>query len=1061
MVKKLFIGWLVVLGLFLPYFTDAQTFLNGSFETNTAAGNLINMNNAAFTAAISNTTSFGTTPNGDLITIGWGTIQNGLWKVALTGGGTDIFGLELSAPLVAGNSYTFTFWDLSFSSWVSNPLQLGLSTTSTTQGTVIHTTAAGATNGVWTQRTVTFTAPNNGQYITVRQTIGTATTSWVMVDNFVMVTVSPPPITFADTNHCLGDSTFFTLSDTARLDSALWSFDDPATGTANASQEFNPHHIFSAPGTYNVQVLAYDTNGTTIDTVIQPVTILDTTLNLNLGNDTTLCTGDSLVLDAFNSGATYLWQDNSTDSALVVSGPGTYAVTVTTPCAIAIDSIVIDYENAPVANLGNDTTLCDGASYQLNVVFPNATYLWHTGATGPTYNVTTAELIFVTVTNGCGSTTDSLQVDYDSPFTFDLGPNTTLCSGATMLLSPSIPGATYLWQNASTNNSFLVSSPGQHWVAITNACGTESDSINVSYLAPPSPDLGNDTTLCEGSSYTLDASFTASTYLWQNSTLLPTMLVDAPITYAVSVTNMCGVGSDSIVVNYDSLFTVDLGPDAVLCLGMTLPLDANVPNASYVWQNASTSQQLNAVNTNTYIVTVTNACGTETDSLYAEFLDVPVVNLGADAIHCTGAVKSFDVTFPGSTYLWQDGDTNAAYSTPIGGLFSVQVTNMCGTSSDEILLTQLDPPTVDLGNDVVICQSEQHIMDAAFDQATYLWSNGFTTPALAANVGGQYWVRVTNACGMARDTAVVDVLVRPEIDLNVPAILCTGDNRTVDATVAFATNYLWDNGDTNPLRTLNASGIYTVTVSNFCGSAFDSFELIELSPPVLELPADPDICVGTPYSVSTGPINGILLWQDNSSDTLLEITKTGLYWVEATNQCGADKDSIWVTYRNYPFIELGVDTAICPQDSITLRGFERNVDYTWNTGATTAAVVVGGDQNYSVTVTNKYGCSVQDEIFVDRLDCSTIYIPNAFTPNGDRHNEKFLVQGTDIAEFSLRIYNRWGELLFHTNDINEGWEGYSKDFTPAPNGVYLWKIRYKGAEHREYQDLEGRLTVYR
>ncbi|MCW8898750.1 MAG: hypothetical protein OQJ96_13190, partial [Flavobacteriales bacterium] len=127
------------------------------------------------------------------------------------------------------------------------------------------------------------------------------------------------------------------------------------------------------------------------------------TTNLNLGNDTTLCQGDTLILDATTPNATYLWQDNTTNPTFSVTQQGSYWVQVTVNNCTTTDVINITYNPSPSINLGNDTTLCQGEILLLDATLPNATYLWQDNTTNPTFNVTQQGVYWVQVTNSCGS----------------------------------------------------------------------------------------------------------------------------------------------------------------------------------------------------------------------------------------------------------------------------------------------------------------------------------------------------------------------------------------------------------------------------------------------------------------------------------------------------------------------------------------------------------------------------------------------------------------------------------------------------------------------------------
>jgi len=143
---------------------------------------------------------------------------------------------------------------------------------------------------------------------------------------------------FTYKNTCYGDSTFFFISCTTNLDSLYWDFGDTASGALNFSTEINPFHIFSSPGNYNVKLIIYHCN--TSDTASKIITILPSP-QINLGNDSFICTGDSVILDAGNPGASYQWSTGETTQTITIDTAGTYWVEVDDSICVGNDTIVI------------------------------------------------------------------------------------------------------------------------------------------------------------------------------------------------------------------------------------------------------------------------------------------------------------------------------------------------------------------------------------------------------------------------------------------------------------------------------------------------------------------------------------------------------------------------------------------------------------------------------------------------------------------------------------------------------------------------------------------------
>lgn len=179
----------IVLLLSIPQKSQCQVLLNGDFENNSAVFSQYNISNTQYNSFMMDSKAFGTYGNMDIIDTnifcGSGA-QHGNWYVGITGGGGDMISLKLSDSLIPGNLYHLSFYDRfpAYDTPESHPFQIGLSQSDTSFGTVIYN-APLADTCIWTQRNFSFTAPNNGQFITVRLASGTAFDSWCHLDNMV------------------------------------------------------------------------------------------------------------------------------------------------------------------------------------------------------------------------------------------------------------------------------------------------------------------------------------------------------------------------------------------------------------------------------------------------------------------------------------------------------------------------------------------------------------------------------------------------------------------------------------------------------------------------------------------------------------------------------------------------------------------------------------------------------------------------------------------------------------------------------------------------------------
>jgi PKD repeat protein len=220
-----------------------------------------------------------------------------------------------------------------------------------------------------------------------------------------------------------------------------------------------------------------------------------------LGNDTTLCPGVTLTLNAGNLGSTYLWSPNTgavTTQTYGANAPGTYYVRVTNAQkCVGRDTIVITGTTGPIVNLGNDTTLCPGATIVLNAGNPGATYLYNTGATTQTLAVTTAGTYSVRVTTGGGLCVgrDTIRIFAGVNPVVNLGPDTTICKHiSSLILNAGNPGNTYAWSTGQNSQTIDIAPfvnatgvPGSFvsvYVVVTNATKCQASDAKVLNLVP-------------------------------------------------------------------------------------------------------------------------------------------------------------------------------------------------------------------------------------------------------------------------------------------------------------------------------------------------------------------------------------------------------------------------------------------------------------------------------------------------------------------------------------------------------------------------------------------------
>ncbi|NND77361.1 MAG: hypothetical protein HKN39_04195 [Flavobacteriales bacterium] len=610
--------------------------------------------------------------------------------------------IPLSSPMVAGQPYQVSFWltngfnggyagacdnfGVHFSNGplaqaVDEPILLDPS---------IEITSVIYYSNYWEEHVFTFTPAANFDHMTIgnfrddaNTTITGGTRAYYFIDDIAVVPSTPILAYTGDTEICIGEST-----DLIPLGTSNFEWIDLSTGSV-------------IPGD---SIITVSPAVTTIYQLNDGVDTLEVTVNVNqlpvvdLGNDTTLCPGEILSLDAFVTGAIYQWQDLSTSSTYNVSQAGLYEVVVidANNCANNSDINVgyvdeytfdfpvtplnycdVDEVVYPIDALPGGTISCNGIIVVDELIFNQ-----------------TSQLFCVAEIGGC-QFEDVLDVMIGETPYVELGNDTTLCDGDLLTLDATAPGVTYSWSNGPEDPSITVSTPGLYQVILQDI---DSDceatyGIQVDYIPFPEVDLGADFELCDGQIDLLDAFFPSAVYLWQDNSTGSTMLVDGPGTYFVSTMVGSCVDQDTVEVLYNPLPNVELGADTAICADDILDLNVSNTGASYLWQDSDQSATYTISGPGQYFVTVTfdqTGCK-RSDTIYVEEFPLPVLDFGNDTTVCQNdefRLRPFQEFV--DSLIWFDGSASEEYFPIAPSVYYATAYNECGSFYDEIDLGHED-----------------------------------------------------------------------------------------------------------------------------------------------------------------------------------------------------------------------------------------------------------------------------------------------------------------------------------------------------------------------------------
>ncbi len=415
------------------------------------------------------------------------------------------------------------------------------------------------------------------------------------------------------------------------------------------------------------------------------------------------------------------------------------------------------------------------------------------------------------------------------------------------------------------------------------------------------------------------------------------------------------------------------------------------------------------------------------------------------------------------SYSWSPFGGNASVATNLSpGSYTATVTDNKGCQGiANAIISQPTQLTASLTTRNTSCGNTDGYATVSVEGGTfpysYAWSPGnSTTDSIGNLIGGNYIVIVkdVNGCTII-DTAVIDSSTAINLQLSHTDVLCFGAlNGTATALVTGAQspyNITWSNGTQNftgssitGLRT----GTYNTNVVDSNGCKANGNVIITQPTAInISLASSPAACSANNGAITATVTGGVqpfsYLWSPESGTTAsLNNLSPGSYQLTVTdkNYCTAAA-SATVSNNSSLTIFLGTDTTICQGDKIILSPGNFS-SYNWQNNSPAPAYTVMQEGTYSVEVTDAFGCTATDTIKIT-ADCGEIFFPSGFTPNNDLRNDFFGPLGNlnALKDYSLVIYNRWGQLVFQSNDPFKKWDGKVQSKNPQAN-TFVWIARF-------------------
>ena len=689
--------------------------------------------------------------------------------------------------------------------------------------------------------------------------------------------------------------------------------------------------------------------------------------NCTITGNSPICQGQSTQLcTPLSATATYLWSTGATTNCITVNTAGNYSVTVTEGGCQSVCNKTVVVNPLPICTITGNSSICNGQSIQLcTPLSATATYLWSTGATTNCINVNTAGTFSVTVTEGGCQSVCSKIITLNQPPICTITGNSSVCAGQSIqLCTPLSATATYLWSTGATTNCITVNAAGTYTVTVTDANGCSSICSKIITINPlPSCLITGNSSICAGQSTQLCVAAGFASYLWSTGATTNCITVNAAGTYTVTVTDANGCSSVcSQIVTVTQQPTCLITGNGSICPGQSTQLCVPAGALSYLWSTGATTNCITVNAAGTYSVTVTQAVGCISVCSKVVILNPqPTCLITGNASICLGQSTQLCVPAGALSYLWSTGATTNCINVNAAGTYSVTVTEAVGcTSICSKIVTLNQQPTCLITGNGSICQGQSTQLCVPAGSASYLWSTGATTNCITVSVAGNYSVTVTESIGcVSTCSKIVTVNPLPSCLITGNGSICQGQSTQLCAPAGSA-SYLWSTGATTNCITVNATGTYTVTVTNINGCISICSKIVTVNPlPICTITGNSSVCNGQTIQLCT-PLSATAtyLWSTGATTNCINVNTAGTYSVTVTEGLCSSVCSKIITLNQPPICTITGNSSVCNGQTIQLcTPLSATATYLWSTGATTNCINVNTAGTYSVTVTQAGGCS--------------------------------------------------------------------------------------------------------
>ncbi len=883
-----------------------------------------------------------------------------------------------------------------------------------------------------------------------------------------------------------------------------------------------PNRTSLTAGTYSVTVT--DNNSCTASanaSINQPSAISLSTTTTNVA-----CFGDSTGSISLNvtggaSGYAFNWnngpvtQNNSNipsgNYSVIVNDvnacSATASATITQAAPITTSTTVVNATCFGSANGSIDLTVNGGAG--------SYTYVWSNGFTTQDVSGFAASTYSVTVKDAGNCTAlTSATISQPTQIIISATSVNASCNGtANGSIDVSVIGGSssysYLWSNGAATQDVVSLVAQNYIVTVTdnNACSSTSTIA----ITQPSAIIASHThtdVSCSGvNNGSIDLSVTGGsspyTYSWSNGAVTQDLNSLVANTYRVTITDnaACATVATPVAIVQGASITLSETHKPYACTNHAGAIDLTVIGGTapynFSWNGGISTEDRANLSPGNYSVVVTdaNTCSAATSVAITQLAPLSTSinrtnvtchggNNGAIALFVQGGTAPY-------TFDWNQGANTSALTSLIAANYRVLVidSNNCN-AIDSASITE--PTAIQISENVtdVTCSGMANgtinvSATGGTSGYTFYWNTADTTQNISNLQRGNYQLTVTDAqsCSATSGTILVSEPQPLSITSTITPIGCSAHN---DGAVQLQVTggaqplaYIWSNSSSSPNLTNLSPGNYDVTVTDSRGCTANGTYTVGIVPPIAITPLVRNTACNTvqngtiDITVTGGSSAFTFDWNNGAITEDLNGLSQGVYAVTVTDARNCSAQGTYSIATDYVLtVDATPSTTINLGEAVQLTAVtsvDHTNTYTWSPAVslvcgTCATTEAAPTQNtfYTVNVIDANGCQATDTLTVTVNSITDIFIPNAFSPNGDGNNDALQIFGdlSAVAYLDFMVFNRWGEKVFESSNANFAWDGTYKGEL-VPQGVYIYTAKMVFINGYSRPDMKGSLTVIR